>query len=512
MTNEVEDLAQKIADLQSQVTVLTRAAQLGNSSITQGGDTIDLTGALTDGADAAEAIPGLQDLLDSNEAAIAANKDAVAQAIADADQARTDGIAAGELASDAADAALAKAQEALDAALAAGGGATYTNRAPTSTDPGKDGEQWFVWDANYHVTAYYVYNGATNAWVATVLDDGTFGNLSAAHLTSGYIDAARIAAASLTAAVLAADTLTSREIGADAILARNIKALEITAAKIAAATITGDKLVADTITAREIMAGTITANEIAAGTITATQINLDSLNGKVITGATLRTAAPGSNTPRVEIYSNPADRGGVICFYSATDVLSLIMYATTNAPDARVPGEAVTGGGASFNDGDVYIGVGQVANKGSLIGNNAGNWHLRSDSALFGRIWTTDIRNPVNGKVIIEDTGWVYPTLAAGTNDGNDPFRVRRLNGVIYFGGLITPTTTGQTTVVLDAAYRPLASLGAYLNRGGTASTTGEWLVRVGAAGNVVLVGSGTLPGGSGAIDMAGFPPFPAGS
>lgn len=287
----IDDLAKEIDDLRQQVTDLTRAAQLGDSSITQAGETIDLAAAVTAAVGTPAALAGLQDVLDANEDALAAAREEVAAAVEAAQEASDAGVAAGALASDAADAALVKAQEALDAAAAAGGGSTYTNRIPTADDPGTSGKAWFVWDSNYHITDYYVYQDDTVKWVKTVLDDGTFGNLSAGHITSGFIDAARIAAASLTAAVLAADTITSREIGADAILARNIKAAEITGDKIAARTIAAGNIVADTITAAEIKAGTITADEIAANSITANEINLDTLNGKTLNGLSINGAS-----------------------------------------------------------------------------------------------------------------------------------------------------------------------------------------------------------------------------
>lgn len=290
--SDLEDLAARIKDLEALIGA-RNATQLDSSTIDvgQGDESIGLSDAVVGANESVVfTIPGLQEALDLNETRLQEASEAVQAAMDAADAAEVAGLAAGEEASQAADDALVKAQEALDAAAAAGGGAVYTNRAPTAADPGKPGAQWFVWDANYHVTGYYVYKDDTAKWVATVLDDGTFGNLSAARLTSGFIDAARIAAGSLTAAVLAADTITSREIAADAILARNIKALEITGAKIAAATITGGNIAANTIVAGNIKAGTLTANEIAANTITANEINLDTLNGKTITGVTVTGA------------------------------------------------------------------------------------------------------------------------------------------------------------------------------------------------------------------------------
>lgn len=328
---EIEDLAKQIADLKSQVSTLTRTSGIANTSLTQGGETTNIADAVGFAQQIPDFLPGLEDLLAANEDAIAANAIAVQEATDAAAQAGEDGIAAGELASAAADDAMAAAQEALAAAAAAGGGATYSGAAPAVGTPGVEGQQWFVWDSGYNITDYYVYDVDTSAWVKTVITDAVLGNLDAGSITSGFLGADRIAAASLTAAVLAADTLTSREIGADAILARNIKALEITADKIAAATITGDKMVADTVTSREIKAGTITANEIAAGSITANEINLDSLNGKTITGATIRSAASGQRLEmlgtRIDVYSTLSTKAAGSIYGYADGTFSTITIA-----------------------------------------------------------------------------------------------------------------------------------------------------------------------------------------
>lgn len=287
----IEDLARQVQALREQVKGLVGPSQLDNSSVSYApGASFDLGDVAFAAADVETAIPGLTDLLASNEDALAAAREDVAAAIDAAQEASDAGVAAGELASAAADDALAKAQEALDAAAAAGGGATYSGTAPTAETPGVDGQQWFVWDSAYKITAYYVYDAATTQWVRTEITDAVLGNIDAGSITSGYIGADRIAAASLTAAVLAADTLTSREIGADAILARNIKAAEITGDKIAARTIAAGNIQAGTITGNEIKANSITATQIQANSITANEINLSTLNGKTITGVQINGA------------------------------------------------------------------------------------------------------------------------------------------------------------------------------------------------------------------------------
>lgn len=373
----LDDLAKQIDDLRVRLDGLTRPAQLGNSSIAQGGETIDLSAAASTAVDTPAFLESLQQVLDANEQALDAAKDDVEAAIAAAQEASDAGVAAGEEASAAADDALVKAQQALDAAAAAGGGATYTNRAPTTDDPGTPGKQWFVWDAGYHVTSYYVYKDDTAKWVQAVLDDGTFGNLSAGRITSGFLDAARIAAGSLTAAVLAADTLTSREIGADAILARNIKAAEITGDKIAARTIAAGNIVANTITGAEIKANSITASQIAANSITANEINLDTLNGKTINGltiigASIKTAASGTRAELsgtgVAFYDSSNAKGGSI---SAGAGKMLFLTGLESTPALTVGTVTVTNGSqaTATMQGGTDI---QTAHVGSVVGRTNG--------------------------------------------------------------------------------------------------------------------------------------------
>jgi hypothetical protein len=398
---EIDDLAKEIAALKQQVESLTRTSGIANTSISEAGETTTISDTVAAALDAADAIPGLQDLLDANEAAIAANKDAVDAAVAAATQAGIDGNAAGELAAEAANDALDKAQEALEAAAAAVGGSIYTGRAPTSADPGVDGQQWFVWGSNYKVTAYYVYTDATG-WVQTALTDAVLGNISAGSITSGYLGADRIAAASLTAAVLAADTLTSREIGADAILARNIKAGEITAAKLAAATITGDKIAANTVTAGNIAAGTITANEIAAGTITASKLNVDSLNGLTLTGVTIQTGTVGA---RVVLSDS-----------------SVRFYDSNNKPAGAIFGKPNGDAGGLVQIGPFDTGTGGIS-VGTYYLPLAGTTAMHADSAHIGQLYVDRLINPAtNGPFSGVYIGTRTQSIGSGTPQGVGSF------------------------------------------------------------------------------------------
>ncbi|WP_412160838.1 hypothetical protein [Curtobacterium flaccumfaciens] len=531
MPNELEQLARKIQSLEDRIGS-RNATQLDSSTIDVGDDDSLVVSDVMAAANevATVAIPGLQEALDLNTARLQENSEAVAAALDAVDvamelanAAEAAGIAAGEEASAAADDALEKAQEALDAAAAAGGGATYSGTAPAPGTPGTPGQQWFVWDSNYKITAYYVYDGPTSTWVQTAITDSVLGNISAGSITSGYLGAERIAAASLTAAVLAADTLTSREIGADAILARNIKAAEITGTKIAAATIaagniaaktiTAGQIAAGTITAGEIKAGTITANEIAAGTITATQINLDTLNGKTLTGVVYRSASSGK---RIEIQGtaiNVYDESGTIVGSVSGDqgLLRLVSDGTRNL----YVGAYMTGIPALSSVGVFTpdLAVNDVVINSRMFDQSGHQWFTAQSGTLKPTLDVEGVRATTlqasNAVLVggvdakLGDTGWQPLSLIAGTPDGTFPPRVRRLNGVVYLDGLISPTAAGQTVATLPAGFRPLVAHQMWLDRNGAT----QWVVRVQASGNLALLGPS---GGSGAINLGGFTPYPA--
>lgn len=89
------------------------------------------------------------------------------------------------------------------------------------------------------------------------------------------------------------------------ITSTNISDSAITTPKLAANSVTGDKIIGNTIVGAHIVGLTITGDKIAGNTIsgdkiiansiTADKLSANAIDGKTITGATLQTAAPGSN-------------------------------------------------------------------------------------------------------------------------------------------------------------------------------------------------------------------------
>lgn len=455
----LDDLAAQVHALQKQVTGLTRPSQLANSSIEQAGETLDLADAASTAVGLPATIAGLQEILDANEETLASVKADVQAAIDAAQEASDAGVAAGELANEAADNALEKAQEALDAAAAAGGGATYSGSAPTPSTPGVPGQQWFVWDSNYKINAYYVYDGATSAWVQTEITDAVLGNISAGSITSGYLGAERIAAASLTAAVLAADTLTSREIGADAILARNIKAAEITGDKIAARTIAAGSIQANSITAAEIKANTLTAQQIQAGSITANEINLDSLNGKTITGATIRSAASGK---RIEILNTQMN------VYGAGATVAAQIDGQTdnnNVTFLRLSAVSNTGTGACYVQSPSGVGNQFAWQPGSSFDVQAVNGFLTSGHVIAGKFFAY---SGSTGAFPVIDVNAGTPTLIGA-------------NYQFYDG-----TKTG------DSSSRPVSFATSYGSRSDQVTLTASDFKRAGGASIVPAAGTAT--------------------
>ncbi|MGW8430943.1 hypothetical protein ACWGJ9_07440 [Curtobacterium citreum] len=403
--------------------------------------------------------------------------------------------ATAKTAADNAAAAASKAQQDATAAANAASAAQATadgkplilfssSAGPSGTAP--TGSIWFLWDSSKNVAGQWLQSGtlASPVWTPQQIKSEVIANLDVAKLTAGSA-----AIADLVAQKIAASTANFQT--------ANVSNLFVTSGA----------------TMSQAVIDFLFANVVQAKKITAGMIDATTFNGVLFTGATFQTAASGT---RVKIDSGTS--GGAISFFgSATDPLvSMMAVLSGSSVDSNVPGFASVGGGLQFASGSaspvVFVGqsVGAVTKSG-VSGDQGSFVDFIARRALFGRIFTAELRDPTTGVQLVGDTGWVYPALNAGTNDSSDPFRVRRLNGVVHFGGLITPTAANQTAIsALAAQFRPMASLGAYLNRGGTSSTAGQWLVRVGASGNVVLVGGGNSPGGTGNIDMAGFPPFPA--
>jgi hypothetical protein len=226
--------------------------------------------------------------------------------------------------------------------------------------------------------------------------------ITAAEIAADTITANEIAANAITTSELAANSVTSNEIAANTITAADIAANTITAAEIAANTITAAEIAANTITAAEIAANTITANEIAANAITvselaanavtADKISANAIDGKVITGALIRTAASGNsivldNATNSLTFNNAGSPVGHILPLSTAGVI----IHRGGAPD---------GGGGTFpqifvGTTNIFIAATNITQDWISVINGVGviigsNLSVNNDLTVSGRVFLQD--------------------------------------------------------------------------------------------------------------------------
>lgn len=290
----VRRLAAKLVKMDGRLLALEGAPQLGNSSITIGGQQLRLSAAVKRGLDAvANAEQALEEAALAREEGRKALEEATA-ALAESETAREEAAAAV--------AGVATAQEDANQALADAAAAQQTAdgknhivRSPTRPD-GTDWTQGDLWmqtagdaatgtvDENA-ILGIRVWNGTD--WVpsqllaGSILVPGSLGAVSIADgavtapaIKAGAVTAEKIAAAAIIAEKIAAGEITSEHVQAAAITALHLAAGSVTAEKIAAGQVTGEHILARTIEAINIAAGTITGIEIAAGSITAEKMTI----------------------------------------------------------------------------------------------------------------------------------------------------------------------------------------------------------------------------------------------
>ncbi|MFD3618726.1 hypothetical protein ACFWWT_26495 [Streptomyces sp. NPDC058676] len=122
----------------------------------------------------------------------------------------------------------------------------------------------------------------------------------------------QIADGAITTPKLLAGAVTTEKLLALTVTAEKIATLAVTTDKLNALAVTADKIAVNAVTATKIAAGSIEATHIKAGAITADKLDAEAINGKVVTGATVRTAASGRRIvlnpssdaqPALEIFS-----------------------------------------------------------------------------------------------------------------------------------------------------------------------------------------------------------------
>lgn len=376
------------------------------------------------------------------------------------DKAATDAAAAAAAANQAAIAASNAAKAAQDTADGKPLILFSSTAGPSGTAP--TGTIWFLWDAAKNVAGQWLQSGtlASPEWTPQQIRSEVIANLDVAKLTVGSAAIAELVAQKIAAATANFQTV-------------NVSNLFVTTgATMAQATI--DFLFANVVQAQKITAG---------------MIDVASLSGITLTGVTLQTSASGK---RVVLSNNR------INFYGSDGsnaVSAGVIEGIPNGASGGLMSFASNTGGTVF----LQLGTQALPSTGTAVVKTNG-------PAWFPTIHTSQIFDAGSGvQYTLGDTDWITPTLTGGSNDSSSPFRYRRLNGVVYFDGLVTPGATNQRMFVLPSGFRPASIRRAWIDRNGTASPT-QWIVRVHSGGAIDLIGPS---GGSGALDFGGYPPFP---
>lgn len=157
----------------------------------------------------------------------------------------------------------------------------------------------------------------------------------------------QIADGAITAPKLLAGSVTAEKIAALAITAEKIAALAVTTDKLNALSVTADKIAVNAITATKIAAGAVEATHIKSGAITAEKLDADAINGAVIIGSTLQTAASGqrvvispgnatAETGSIEFYSGSADEA------APAELNTAIAYGSQGSVNYEIPSVSLT--------------------------------------------------------------------------------------------------------------------------------------------------------------------------
>lgn len=379
------------------------------------------------------------------------------------DKAATDAAAAAAAANQAAVAA-SNAAKAAQATADSKPLILYSSTAgPSGTAP--TGTIWFLWDSAKNVAGQWLQSGtlAAPVWTPQQIRSEVIANLDVAKLTAGSA-----AIADLVAQKIAAATGNFQTV--------NVSNLFVTSgATMAQATI--DFLFANVVQAKKITAG---------------MIDVDSLSGITLTGAVVQSSATGK---RVVLSNNRLNFYGVD---GSTAVSAGVIEGLPNGAAGGLINIASNTGGTSF----CQLGTRYLPTSGSV--------GMYADTAWLDALSVRSLFNVSTGaKIDLDDTGKVYPSIANGNADSNDPPWVRRRYGWITFGGKITPTAQNQIAVnAMNAKYQPPAAFNCWVDRDGTGNPA-QWRLTISAAGRITMVGpNGSQGSTSGALHLAGIPAY----
>ncbi|GAA0694999.1 hypothetical protein GCM10010193_57140 [Kitasatospora atroaurantiaca] len=189
-------------------------------------------------------------------------------------------------------------------------------------------------------------NAVTDAKVAV-------GAINSKAIADAAITATKIGAAAVVAGKLASNAVTAGTIAADAITAREIAAGAITAAELAVGAVTTASLAAGAVTAGEIAAGSITGDRLTASTITASRIASNAVvAGKIAADAVTGREIKALSVTGDKIAANTITAGQIAAGAITADALA-VGVVNNYIPDGSFEGPAgaalAAGGGASWS-------------------------------------------------------------------------------------------------------------------------------------------------------------------
>lgn len=186
---------------------------------------------------------------------------------------------------------------------------------------------------------------SANPWqiivdTSTTAQNGTF-NVDAVQFEQGDLPTAyspkadEVLPGTIVASMIATDTITANQIATGAITAAEILAGAVTTTAMTANTILGDRITVNTLNADRIVANSITTGQLSATAI----------DGMVITGAQIRTAASGQRldiTSSAGLYTRISFYTGAATETAPAIIDSEVSNATFLAPDLYIQGPTTT--------------------------------------------------------------------------------------------------------------------------------------------------------------------------
>lgn len=196
-------------------------------------------------------------------------------------------------------------------------------------------------------------------------------------------DAAGVAANNIGPTQITNDAIRSQHILAEEVVAGKLAVDAVLAGNIKAGEITAGKMAAGTITAASGVIGSIDASKITVGQIQAAQLSATAIDGKVITGATFRTAGSGNR-------------------WEMSNALQDVISGYTGSPNEQVPAEVWVGSSVL----DLWLGISSPWAYGDAASIRLSSDKSTSDTEIFLESTTVTSEGPL-----------FAPNLAGGVAD-----------------------------------------------------------------------------------------------